>query len=114
TGDLDPALRHGLGRLGGAHLVADARRPPLRAGCVDAVATEPPYDRAVGPLAEQVLAGAHRLLRPGGATAWLCAAWQAPGLRATAARLGLRPVLDCPVDRKGLAVVALAWRRPPP
>jgi hypothetical protein len=115
TADLDPALRHGLGRLGGgAHLVADARRPPLRAGCVDAVATEPPYDREVGTLAEQALAGAGRLLRPGGATAWLCAAWQAPGLRATAARLGLRPVLDCPVDRKGLEVVALAWRRPPP
>jgi hypothetical protein len=112
TGDLDPALRHGLGRLGGgAHLVADARRPPLRAGCADAVATEPPYDRGVGPLAEQALAGAHRLLRPGGATAWLCAAWQAPGLRAAAGRLGLRPVLDCPVDRKGLEVVALAWRR---
>jgi SAM-dependent methyltransferase len=112
TADLDPALGHGLGRLGAAHLVADARALPLRAGSVDAVATEPPYDRSVGPLADRVLAEAHRLLRPGGATAWLCAAWQAPGLRATGAALGLRPVLDCPVDRKGVAVVALAWRRP--
>jgi hypothetical protein len=42
----------------------------------------------------------------------LCADWQAPGLRATAAGLGWRPTLDCPVDRRGLAVVALAWRRP--
>jgi hypothetical protein len=113
TADLDPALRHGLGGLGAAHLVADARRLPLRAGCLDAAATEPPYDRGVGPLGGQVLAELHRLLRPGGATAWLCAAWQAPDLRATAARLGLRGVLDCPVDRKGLAVVALAWRKPP-
>jgi hypothetical protein len=113
TADLDPALRHGLGRLGDAHLVADARRLPLRSGCLDAVATEPPYDRAVGPLADQALAETSRLLRPGGAAAWLCAAWQAAGLRATAAGLGLRTVLDCPVDRKGLAVVALAWRRPP-
>jgi hypothetical protein len=113
TGDADPALRHGLGRRGAAHLVADARSLPLRAGSLDAVATEPPYDRGVGPLAEQALAELARLLRPGGATAWLCAAWQAPGLRATAAGLGLRVVLDSPVDRKGVAVVALAWRRPP-
>jgi hypothetical protein len=111
TTDLDPALRHGLGRLGD-HLVADARALPLHAGSVDAVATEPPYDRSVGSLAGQALAETSRLLRPGGATAWLCAAWQAPGLRATAAALGLRPVLDCPVDRKGVEVAAMAWRRP--
>jgi Methyltransferase domain len=111
TADLDPALRHGLGRLGAAHLVADAGRLPLRAGSVDAVATEPPYDRQVGSLAGRALAEADRLLRPGGATAWLCAAWQAPGLRATAAGLGLRVALDTPVDRKGLGVVALAWRK---
>ena len=113
TADLDPALRHGLGRLSGAHLVADARALPLRPGCLDAVATEPPYDRGVGPLADQALAETHRLLRPGGAAAFLCAAWQAAGLRATAAALGWRVVLDCPVDRKGVPVVALAWRRPP-
>ena len=112
TADRDPALRHGLGRLGGAHLVADARRLPLRAGVLDAVATEPPYDRQAGPLAGEALAEAHRLLRPGGATAWLCAAWQAAGLRATADALGLRVALDTPVDRKGLEVVALAWRKP--
>jgi hypothetical protein len=111
TTDLDPALRHGLGRLGD-HLVADARALPLHAGSVDAVATEPPYDRSVGSLAGQALAETSRLLRPGGATAWLCAAWQAPGLRATAAALGLRPVLDCPVDRRGVEVAAMAWRRP--
>jgi hypothetical protein len=111
TTDLDPALRHGLGRLGD-HLVADARALPLHAGSVDAVATEPAYDRSVGSLAGQALAETSRLLRPGGATAWLCAAWQAPGLRATAAALGLRPVLDCPVDRKGVEVAAMAWRRP--
>jgi hypothetical protein len=112
TADRDPAVSHGLGRLGGAHLVADARRLPLRAGCADAAATEPPYDRRVGPLADESLVELDRLLRPGGAAAWLCAAWQAPGLRAAAAGLGLLPVLDCPVDRKGLAVVALAWRKP--
>jgi hypothetical protein len=111
TADLDPALGHGLDRLG-AHLVADAGRLPLRAGSLDAVATEPPYDRQVGSLADRALAEAQRLLRPGGATAWLCAAWQAPGLRATAAGLGLRVALDTPVDRKGLPVVALAWRKP--
>jgi hypothetical protein len=98
TADLDPGLRHGLARIGAAHL--------------DAVATEPPYDQAVGPLAGQALTELHRLLRPGGAAAVLCAAWQAAGLRATAAGLGWRVSLDCPVDRKGTEVVALAWRRP--
>jgi hypothetical protein len=112
TADRDPALRHGLGRLGAGHLVADARRLPLRAASVDAVATEPPYDPSVGPLAGQALEEAARLLRPGGATAWLCAAWQAPGLRAAAAALGLAAALDTPVDRKGTPVVALAWRTP--
>ena len=112
TADRDPALRHGLGRLGAGHLVADARRLPLRPGSVDAVATEPPYDPTVGPLAAEALAEAARLLRPGGATAWLCAAWQADRLRSAAAGLGLQPALDTPVDRKGTAVVALAWRTP--
>jgi SAM-dependent methyltransferase len=111
TADLDAGLRHGLGAIA-AHLVADARALPLRPGSLDAAVTEPPYEPAVGPLAGQALAELHRLLRPGGAAAVLCAAWQAPGLRSTAAGLGWRVVLDCPVDRKGLAVVALAWRRP--
>jgi hypothetical protein len=112
TADRDPALRHGLGRLGAGHLVADARRLPLRPCSVDAVATEPPYDPSVGPLAAEALAEVARLLRPGGATAWLCAAWQAPGLRAAAAGLGLAAALDTPVDRKGTPVAALAWRKP--
>jgi SAM-dependent methyltransferase len=112
TADLDPGLRHGLGRIGPAHLVADARALPLRSGSLDAAATEPPYDREVGPLAAQALEELHRLLRPGGAAAVLCAAWQAAGLRAAAAGLGWEVALDCPVDRKGLEVVALAWRRP--
>ena len=111
TADLDAGLRHGLGAIA-AHLVADARALPLRPGALDAAATEPPYDPAVGPLAGQALAELHRLLRPGGAAAVLGAAWQAPGLRSAAAGLGWRVVLDCPVDRKGLPVVALAWRRP--
>jgi hypothetical protein len=112
TADRDPALRHGLGRVGAGHLVADARRLPLRPGSVDAVATEPPYDPTVGLLAAEALAEVARALRPGGATAWLCAAWQAPGLRAAAAGLGLATTLDTPVDRKGTPVVALAWRKP--
>jgi Methyltransferase domain len=111
TADLDPTVRHGLARLGAAHLVADARALPLRGGSVDAVATEPPYDRRVGRLVEQALGELHRLLRGGGVLAMLCADWQAAGLRAAAAALGLEAWLDCPVNRKGLAVVVLAWRR---
>jgi SAM-dependent methyltransferase len=111
TADLDPGLRHGLGRLGATHLVADARALPLRDGSVDAVATEPPYDRQAAPPLDQVLAELARLLRPGATLAMLAAGWQAPRLRAAAAALGLAARLDCPVDRKGLEVVALAWRR---
>ena len=114
--EADPAAGH-VGPLAEADPAAAAQVPvagrePLGGGTVAAVATEPPYDRGAGPLAEAALAEAARLLRPGGATAWLCAAWQAPGLRATAGRLGLRATLDTPVDRKGLAVVALVWRKP--
>ncbi|HZD00566.1 MAG TPA: hypothetical protein VFA46_10365, partial [Actinomycetes bacterium] len=64
TADLDPVLRFGLAAVGALHLVGDARRLPLRAGSVDAVVTEPPYDRAAGALLPQVLPGLARALRP--------------------------------------------------
>lgn len=108
--DLDPALRHGLTRLGAHHVVADARRLPLRDASVEAVATEPPYEPGTGPLLAGALREMRRVLRPGGAAALLCASWQAPQARASAATLRMKPRLDSVVDRKGLEVVALAWR----
>jgi SAM-dependent methyltransferase len=110
SADVDPALRHGLARLGAKHLVADARHLPLATASVDAAATEPPYDPGSGGLAAEALAELRRVLRPGGRIAMLCAGWQRPGLVGAAAALGLVCELDTAVDRKGLQVAALAWR----
>lgn len=108
--DIDPILRHGLPALGAHHLVADAARLPFRSHTFDAVATEPPYH----PEAQGVVTGGlreiARVLKPGGRVALLCAAAQAEPLRRAAASLGLCPFLDLAIDRKGLGVVALAWR----
>jgi SAM-dependent methyltransferase len=112
SADLDPTLRHGLAGAGARHLVADARRLPLAGGCVDAVATEPPYDPGQGELVAEAVPELGRVLRPGGRAALLCAEWQAAGLQRAAAATGLAPELRAPIDRKGLAVELLLWRRP--
>jgi hypothetical protein len=110
SADADPALRHGLTRLGAEHHVADARHLPLATSSVDAAATEPPYDPGAGEVAAEALAELRRVLRPGGRLAMLCAEWQRPGLVRAAAALGLASELETQVDRKGLDVAALAWR----
>jgi hypothetical protein len=111
SGDVDPALRHGLLAMGAEHHVCDARALPLASESVDAVATEPPYaDEAAGMLSA-ALDEMHRVLKPGGMLAMLCAAWQAEALRDRASALGLRSYLDAAVNRKGLDVVVLAWEK---
>jgi hypothetical protein len=111
TADFDPVLRFGLAALGALHLVGDARRLPLRPGSVDAVVTEPPYDRGAGAVLLDALPGLARTLRPGGRLALLVTPSQAALVRSAAAAAGLLPGLDAPVDRKGLEVVALSWGR---
>ena len=111
SADVDPALRHGLAHLGAEHLVADCRALPLTTGSIDAVATEPPYDRDTGTLLAQALTELARVVRRGGRIAVLCAEWQAAQARAAAGGLGLRAYLDTAIERKGTRVVALAWRR---
>jgi hypothetical protein len=110
--DIDPALRVGLQTIGGRHCVADARALPLGRHCIDAVATEPPYDQQADAGVCAALGELYVALRAGGRMAMLCAARQAPLLRREATVLGLVPYLDTPINRKGTEVAALAWQRP--
>ena len=110
--DIDPGLLHGLSHIGAFHHVADARQLPFRAETMDAIATEPPYDTQTGDLVNDALAEMHRVLKPGGRIAMMCADWQAERLRQTADSLGLENMLDLPIDRKGVDCVVLAWQKP--
>lgn len=112
--DLDAVLRFGLAALGARHSVADAARLPFRDAMFDAVATEPPYHAEALPAVVGALGEIARVLRPGGRVAMLCAAPQAEPLRLAAAACTLTRFLDAAIDRKGLGVVALAWRKQAP
>ncbi len=111
SADVDPALRHGLAQLGARHHVADARHLPFASETFDAIATEPPYHTEAQNLVCEALREMDRVLKHGGRIAMLCAAPQADALRQEAAALGWRSSLDTPINRKGLDVVALAWRK---
>jgi hypothetical protein len=111
TVDVDPALRHGLAAISARHTVADARDLPYTSESADAIATEPPYDDAAGDMLAPVLREMARVLKREARMSLLCASWQAEPIRQAATALGLEAYLDCPVDRKGTDVVALAWRK---
>jgi SAM-dependent methyltransferase len=111
SGDIDPALRHGLAALGSAAVVADAARLPYADRVIGAIASEPPYEPSIMPGMVAALTEMRRVLLPGGRIALLCAEHQAGALRAEAARLGLDPHLDAAIDRKGMACILLVWAR---
>lgn len=109
--DIDPVLRPGLLRLGADHHVADARDLPFPSGTFDATATEPPYAEEARDVARAALREMCRTLKSGGRMAIMCAAGQADVLRALAGELDLEAYLDTPINRKGLTVTAMAWKK---
>lgn len=110
--DIDPALRFGLDHLGAEHCVADARNLPFQSESIHAIATEPPYEKQTGDLANDALVEMHRVLKPNGRIAIMCATWQADGLRGIGKALEFEKLLDSPLDRKGVDCVLLAWEKP--
>jgi hypothetical protein len=111
SGDIDPVLRFGLANTGAAHCVFDAVRLPYPDNSIDGIATEPPYDLEALYTVAAALAEMVRVLRDGGRIAMLCVPSQAPVLCQEAERLGLTPLLDSPIDRKGLPCVVLVWEK---
>lgn len=73
--------------------------------------TEPPYDPQTRPMLEQALREMHRVLKPGGRCAILCADWQADLLRPLAETLHMQPFLESPINRKGIDVFVFGWRK---
>ncbi|MBC7871691.1 MAG: hypothetical protein H7Y09_12685 [Chitinophagaceae bacterium] len=111
SGDIDPTLRHGLSRLGASHSIANALRLPFADDSINAIATEPPYDRDVTPLVVDSLAEMTRVLKTDSRIAMLCARWQAEALRQQGIQLKLRPILDSEINRKGTDCTVLAWEK---
>ena len=109
--DIDPARRYGLASLARGHAVADARRLPMAAGAIDAVATEPPYEAEATEAVVASLGELARVVRPGGRIAMLCAATQSEPPRREAEALGLSLVHEEAIDRQGVACTVVVWER---
>lgn len=112
SGDIDPALRFGLGAMSAAHTVLDAQHLPLAANTLQAIASEPPYERHTMPLVAAVLGECARVLVTSGRIALLCARWQTTELRQRGRQLGLVNYLDYDINRKGTDCTVLAWEKP--
>lgn len=109
--DIDPFLVYGLSNFGAHHILANARTIPFDDATVDAIATEPPYDKIAAETVFSSLKEMVRVLRLGGRLAIFAAAWQADSLRTIGQSLELVSFLDSPVNRKGTDCVVLAWEK---
>ena len=109
--DADPAVRFGLTELADEHVVADATRLPFHDSCVDAVATEPPYDESAMSEVIASIGELSRVLRPGGRASMLVSRQQASAIREAALTWRLDLELDVPIDRKGLEVQCVCMRK---
>jgi len=111
SADIDPELRHGLARLSAAHTVANAASLPFTSATFDAIATELPFHESTETIIVQGLREMYRVLKEGGRLALMCAEWQSRVLVRQAQVLDLVLYLDAPINRKGLNVSVLAWRK---
>jgi adenine-specific DNA methylase len=111
SSDIDPFLMHGLEHLGATHCVSDARCLPFGNGTIDAIATEPPYDKSTEKLLEDSLKEMVRVLKIGARLAIFAAAWQADLLRSVGLSIKLVPFLEAKVNRKGTDCFVIAWEK---
>jgi len=113
SSDIDPILQPGLAALGATHQVADAAALPFATASIDIIATELPFHESIHGMLAAALREMDRVLRPGGRVSVCGVPDQAPLLRAAAAALEWQAYVDTPINRKGLDVVVIAWKKPP-
>ncbi len=111
SSDIDPFLMYGLANYGSKHIISDARNMPFADESIDAIATEPPYDRIAEEIVHQAIIEMVRILKYGSRLAILCATWQARGIRKISRSLNLETILDASVNRKGTECVVFTWKK---
>lgn len=109
--DVDPALRFGLSSLSDLHCVANSMHIPFPNETFSAIATEPPYHAESQKVIEGAFEEMYRVLNVDGKLAILCSDWQADVLLQKAAKVNLSLYLSSKINRKGLDVMVLAWRK---
>jgi tRNA G10 N-methylase Trm11 len=108
--DIDPFVKWGLRHQGARHAVGDARRLPFRDETFDSIASELPFEARHDDMGD-AMSEIARTLQPDGRVAIMVVEHQAATVRDRAGAGGLTPVIDIPIDRKGLDVIVLAWTK---
>ncbi|WP_333408987.1 hypothetical protein [Microcoleus sp. T2B6] len=109
--DIDPKVRFGLQFLGAKHTVADARQLPFPSCYFHSIASEPPYEEVATDTICESLLELDRVLHLDGRVALLIAESQYIKISECAKNIGWQIELDHPINRKGLPVNVLSWRK---